>query len=355
MQLAQVVHGGLQMPLALARGEAAHGELPSTLAVLHLAKHRLYRGAALGVDGPPALRAQLALHALARRQPLRHPPPWRGRIAQLGPLLAVLARGDEQLAFLGLARRVLLRPVAGIRRRGPEHFILAQHQLDQLRTVLAGESTRIRERLAALQSPHVEPELRTRLQATGEALSVRLDAMGDTIATRLSLRAARTQAAAALREAIDALDGLARMHTENATALLVTTLTSLLQPRGEVPGVASARGPSAAPLPAVPDAERNAARDRLLDLDLDTLEVTRAGTVLKLKPTSRKLLEVLMQKSPNLVRRSELEETIWGRDAPQGDNLRSNIHILRSIIDKQFDSPLLHTVHGLGYQLCEKY
>ncbi|AUF96116.1 DNA-binding response OmpR family regulator [Pseudomonas sp. BIGb0278] len=92
-----------------------------------------------------------------------------------------------------------------------------------------------------------------------------------------------------------------------------------------------------------------------LQFDLDTLEVTRAGTVLKLKPTSRKLLEVLMQKSPNLVRRSELEETIWGRDAPQGDNLRSNIHILRSIIDKQFDSPLLHTVHGLGYQLCEKY
>lgn len=92
-----------------------------------------------------------------------------------------------------------------------------------------------------------------------------------------------------------------------------------------------------------------------LQFDLDTLEVTRAGTVLKLKPTSRKLLEVLMQKSPNLVRRSELEETIWGRYAPQGDNLRSNIHILRSIIDKQFDSPLLHTVHGLGYQLCEKY
>lgn len=145
-------------------------------------------------------------------------------------------------------------------------------ELDQLRTVLAAESTRIRERLAALQSPHVEPELRTRLQATGEALSVRLDAMGDTIATRLSLRAARTQAAAALREAIDALDGLARMHTENATALLVTTLTSLLQPGGEVSGAGSALGPSPAPQPAAPNADRNAARDRLLDLDLDTLE-----------------------------------------------------------------------------------
>ena len=133
-------------------------------------------------------------------------------------------------------------------------------ELDQLRAVLDAESARIRERLAALQSPHVEPELRKRLQATGEALSVRLDAMGDTIAARLALRAARTRAAGALRESIEALDDLARMHTENATALLVTTLTSLLQPQ-----------PGAAP-PAVSGGAAGEARDRLLDLDLDTLE-----------------------------------------------------------------------------------
>ncbi len=133
-------------------------------------------------------------------------------------------------------------------------------ELEQLRAVLDGESARIRERLAALQSPHVEPELRKRLQATGEALSVRLDAMGDTIAARLALRAARTRAAEALRESIAALDDLARMHTENATALLLTTLTSLLQPQ-----------PAGAP-PALSGGGAREARDRLLDLDLDTLE-----------------------------------------------------------------------------------
>jgi two-component system sensor histidine kinase TorS len=138
-------------------------------------------------------------------------------------------------------------------------------ELEQLRSVLGAESARIRERLAALQSPHVEPELRTRLQATGEALAVRLEAMGDTIATRLALRASRTRAAGQLREAIDGLDSLARMHTENATALLVTTLTSLLQPAGE-----GAR--TAAPLGAQLSSPPDAARDRLLDLDLDTLE-----------------------------------------------------------------------------------
>lgn len=91
-----------------------------------------------------------------------------------------------------------------------------------------------------------------------------------------------------------------------------------------------------------------------LRFDLDTLEVTRGDSVLKLKPTSRKLLELLMQKSPGVVKRTELEAHIWGREAAQRENLRSNIHILRGVIDKGFDSPLLHTVHGLGYQLCKK-
>ena len=133
-------------------------------------------------------------------------------------------------------------------------------ELQELRAVLENESGRIRERLAALESPHVEPELRARLQATGEALSVRLDAMGDTIGARLALRSARERVAGSLREAIDALDELARMHTENATALLVTTLTGLFQ--SEAHDAAGALAPR----------DRAAARDRLLDLDLDTLE-----------------------------------------------------------------------------------
>lgn len=139
-------------------------------------------------------------------------------------------------------------------------------ELEHLRTVLGSESARIRERLAALQSPHVEPELHTRLQATGEALAVRLEAMGDTIATRLALRASRTHAAGRLREAIDGLDSLARMHTENATALLVATLTGLLQAAGEGARVV-------VPSPPPPQGSASdAARDRVLDLDLDTLE-----------------------------------------------------------------------------------
>ncbi|MDR0564458.1 MAG: response regulator transcription factor [Azoarcus sp.] len=88
-----------------------------------------------------------------------------------------------------------------------------------------------------------------------------------------------------------------------------------------------------------------------LSYDLDTLQVRRAGKSLKLNPIGLKLLETLMRKSPAVVRRETLEETLWGEDVPDSDSLRSHIHLLRQIIDKPFPKPLLHTVHGIGFCL----
>ena len=76
-----------------------------------------------------------------------------------------------------------------------------------------------------------------------------------------------------------------------------------------------------------------------LSYDLDTLAVSRAGKPLKLNPIGLKLLAVLMQKSPHLVRREALEEALWGDDCPDSDSLRSHIHQLRQVIDKPFGSP----------------
>jgi DNA-binding response OmpR family regulator len=88
--------------------------------------------------------------------------------------------------------------------------------------------------------------------------------------------------------------------------------------------------------------------------DLDTLEVTRGGVHLKLNPSNLKLLQVLMQKSPTVVARRTLETALWGEDLPDSDSLRSNIHLLRRAVDRGFPEPLLHTVHGVGFQLCLK-
>tara|TARA_R110002072_G_scaffold25517_1_gene85509 strand:- start:79763 stop:80434 length:672 start_codon:yes stop_codon:yes gene_type:complete len=88
--------------------------------------------------------------------------------------------------------------------------------------------------------------------------------------------------------------------------------------------------------------------------DLDTLHVSRAGQPLKLNPLGLKLLAVLMQKSPAVVRREALEDALWGDDCPDSDSLRSHIHQLRQVLDKPFACPLLHTLHGVGYRLAEQ-
>lgn len=89
-----------------------------------------------------------------------------------------------------------------------------------------------------------------------------------------------------------------------------------------------------------------------LQLDLDTLTASRQDKSLKLNPIGLKLLEVLMRKSPSVVRRDQLEEAVWGDNCPDSDSLRSHIHQLRQVIDKPFGVPLLQTVHGIGFRLA---
>lgn len=88
-----------------------------------------------------------------------------------------------------------------------------------------------------------------------------------------------------------------------------------------------------------------------LTYDMSTLEVTRAGRAIKLSPIGLKLLEKLMKSSPHVVKREVLEELLWGEFLPGSDSLRSHIHTLRQVIDKPFETSLLHTVHGIGYCL----
>lgn len=88
-----------------------------------------------------------------------------------------------------------------------------------------------------------------------------------------------------------------------------------------------------------------------LHYDLDTLAVSRAGSPVHTGPIGLRLLEILMRRSPAVVRREELEAALWGDTPPDSDSLRSHVHSLRQAIDKPFDTSLLHTVHGIGYRL----
>ena len=69
--------------------------------------------------------------------------------------------------------------------------------------------------------------------------------------------------------------------------------------------------------------------------------------------TGLKLLQRMMEASPWVVSREELELRVWGEELPDSDSLRVHIHSLRAAVDKPFDVPLIHTRHGIGYRLVD--
>jgi DNA-binding response OmpR family regulator len=89
-----------------------------------------------------------------------------------------------------------------------------------------------------------------------------------------------------------------------------------------------------------------------LTFDLSTLEARRAGQSLHLYPACRKLLEVLMRASPDVVTKERLEQALWEDEPPNGDMLRSHIYDLRRSLDGPFEIKLLHTVPRVGYRLA---
>jgi DNA-binding response OmpR family regulator len=86
-------------------------------------------------------------------------------------------------------------------------------------------------------------------------------------------------------------------------------------------------------------------------LDLETHEARRAGRLVALSPIGFTILATLLRAAPAFVSKSDLEREIWGKDPPETDALRSHVYALRKAIDKPFQQPLLHTLHGVGYRL----
>ena len=91
-----------------------------------------------------------------------------------------------------------------------------------------------------------------------------------------------------------------------------------------------------------------------LTLDLIKHKVTRSGRNINLQPREFRLLEYLMQHTGQVVTRSMLLENVWDYHFdPQTNVIDVQISRLRSKIDKDFNSALLHTVRGAGYKLQE--
>ena len=82
------------------------------------------------------------------------------------------------------------------------------------------------------------------------------------------------------------------------------------------------------------------------------LEVGELEYNLDTNPTALKILQALMEASPAVVTRQELETRVWGEELPDSDSLRVHIHGLRAVVDKPFDSPYIQTRHGIGYRIA---
>jgi DNA-binding response OmpR family regulator len=88
-----------------------------------------------------------------------------------------------------------------------------------------------------------------------------------------------------------------------------------------------------------------------VEVNLETYTVKRANNIIKLKPTTMRILVHLIRNSHRVVTRQELETEIWGDSPPDGDPLRAHIYNIRNSLDKPFDKKLVHTVHGIGYRI----
>ena len=88
-----------------------------------------------------------------------------------------------------------------------------------------------------------------------------------------------------------------------------------------------------------------------LVIDRQRKQATRDGQVLNLNATGWRILSILAEAYPQVVSRSQLIQKIWGDEPTESDAMRSHIYQLRNVLDKPFDTPVLKTVHGVGFML----
>lgn len=89
-----------------------------------------------------------------------------------------------------------------------------------------------------------------------------------------------------------------------------------------------------------------------LELDLVRRRATRAGVRLDLTPKEFQLLTLLLRRQGEVLSRTQIAEQVWDVNFDHGTNVIDvAIRRLRGKLDAPFETPLLHTVRGVGYVL----
>lgn len=90
-----------------------------------------------------------------------------------------------------------------------------------------------------------------------------------------------------------------------------------------------------------------------LTLNIKTQTVSREGQTIDVGKTGFRITRELMSASPAVVLRDDLEHALWGEDRPDSDALRTHISVLRKVLDKPFELPMIKTVHGAGWKIID--
>lgn len=88
-----------------------------------------------------------------------------------------------------------------------------------------------------------------------------------------------------------------------------------------------------------------------LTIDRQARLATREGRQLRLTPLLWEFLLLVAEAWPNPVTRDEVTLRLWGDEPPSSDSLRAHLHLLRQVVDKPFNFPIIETVHSVGFRL----
>lgn len=89
-----------------------------------------------------------------------------------------------------------------------------------------------------------------------------------------------------------------------------------------------------------------------LVLELATRRARRGDRPLSLSPAGLRLLEALLRKTPNVLLYADLAQALWGDSDHDAARLHSHVSLLRAAVDRDFEQPLIQTVHGFGYRIA---
>ncbi len=87
-----------------------------------------------------------------------------------------------------------------------------------------------------------------------------------------------------------------------------------------------------------------------LEMNLDTMEVWRAGEKITLTPREFSLLEYFIRNNGRVLPKTEISAKVWNIDVEINTNvIEVYVNYLRNKIDRGHDKKLIHTQFGVGY------